>query len=179
MTRPLAPSVRAPLAGRRRLLVAGLPALLAAGCGFKLRGQTELPFKTFHSPLPASSQFGGELRRSLRTNGATIVERREDAQVRFELLGEAPEREIAALSTSGRPREYQLRYRIRWQVRDASNAELIPPSEMVLRRQVTVLDVQGIVNEEEVLLLYRDMRIDAIQQILRRLAVLPPQPPLP
>ena len=179
MTRPLAPSVRAPLAGRRRLLAAGVPVLLAAGCGFKLRGQTELPFKTFYSPLPASSQFGGELRRSLRTNGATIVERREDAQVRFELLGELPEREIAALSTSGRPREYQLRYRIRWQVRDASNAELIPASEMVLRRQVTVLDVQGIVNEEEVLLLYRDMRIDAIQQILRRLAVLPPQPPLP
>jgi LPS-assembly lipoprotein len=178
MTRPLSPSVRAPLAGRRRLLAAGVPVLLAAGCGFQLRGQTELPFKTVYSPLPASSQFGGELRRALRTNGATIVERREDAQVRFELLGELPEREIAALSTSGRPREFQLRYRIRWQVRDASNAELIPASEMVLRRQITVLDVQGIVNEEEVLLLYRDMRIDAIQQILRRLAVLPPQPPL-
>jgi LPS-assembly lipoprotein len=179
MDRPLAPSVRGPRAGRRRLLAAGLPVLLAAGCGFKLRGQTELPFKTFHAPLPTSSQFGGELRRTLRTNGATIVERREDAQVRFELLGELPEREIAALSTSGRPREYQLRYRMRWRARDSNDAELIAANEVVLRRQITVLDVQGIVNEEEVQLLYRDMRIDAIQQILRRLATLPVQPPLP
>jgi LPS-assembly lipoprotein len=173
-------SDRAPSVGRRRLLcAAALPALLAAGCGFKLRGQTALPFKTFYAPLPTSSPFGGELRRALRTNGATIVERREDAQVRFLLLGELPEREIAALSTSGRPREYQLRYRLRWRALDALDQELIAPSEMVLRRQITVLDVQGIVNEEEVQLLYRDMRIDAIQQILRRLATLPPQPPLP
>jgi outer membrane lipopolysaccharide assembly protein LptE/RlpB len=49
---------------------------------------------------------------------------------------------------------------------------------MLLRRAITVLDVQGIVNEEEVQLLYRDMRIDAIQQIIRRLSALPPQPPL-
>jgi len=179
LDRPAASPARPPHDGRRRLLAAGLAALLGAGCGFKLRGQTELPFKTFHAPLPTSSQFGGELRRALRTNGATIVERREDAQVRFDLLGELPEREIAALSTSGRPREYQLRYRVRWQTRDANDRELIGPNEIVLRRQITVLDVQGIVNEEEVQLLYRDMRIDAIQQILRRLATLPPQPPLP
>ena len=71
---------RAPV--RRRLLrvaavLAGAP-LAGAGCGFQLRGATELPFKTFFSSVPQASQFGGELRRALRTNGATIVERRED-----------------------------------------------------------------------------------------------------
>jgi LPS-assembly lipoprotein len=157
--------------GRRRALAAA-PLLLLAGCGFKLRGATELPFSTFYTALPQSSQLGGELRRSVRINGATVVDRREDAQVRFDLLGESVEQEISALSTSGRPREYQLRYRLRWAVRDAAEADLIAPSEMLLRRLITVLDVQGILNADEVALLYRDMRLDAVAQILRRLSTL-------
>lgn len=165
----------APAPGRRRVLAAGglgLAAGMLGGCGFKLRGVTELPFRTFYSSVSQTSQFGGEMRRAIRTNGATIVERREDAEVRFDLLSEAIEREISALSTSGRPREFQLRYRIRWQVRDAGERDLIPVSEMLLRRAITVLDVQGLVNPDEEALLFRDMRIDAVNQILRRLSTL-------
>jgi LPS-assembly lipoprotein len=87
------------LRGGRRLALAAAPVLLLAGCGFKLRGATELPFKTFYTALPQSSQLGGELRRSVRINGATVVDRREDAQVRFDMLSEAVEQEITALST--------------------------------------------------------------------------------
>ena len=36
--------------------------------------------------------------------------------------------------------------------------------------RLTVLDVQGILNTDEVTLLYRDMRLDAVAQILRRLS---------
>jgi LPS-assembly lipoprotein len=161
---PIAPRAR------RRLAIAAAPALLLAGCGFRLRGATELPFRTFYTALPQSSQLGGELRRAVRVNGATVVDRREEAQVRFDLLGEASEQEITALSTSGRPREFQLRYRLRWTVKDANEADLIAPNEMLLRRLITVLDVQGILNADEVALLYRDMRLDAVSQILRRLS---------
>jgi LPS-assembly lipoprotein len=159
------------LRGTLALLAPGVP-LLAAGCGFKLRGAADLPFQTFYSSLPQSSQIGGELRRTLRTNGATIVERRNEAQVRFDLLAELAEREITALSTSGRPREFQLRLRLRWQVKDAAERDLIPANEMVLRRLITVLDTQGVANQDEEALLYRDMRTDAVQQILRRLSTI-------
>jgi LPS-assembly lipoprotein len=162
---------------RRRALRAALPLAAAAmpvlaGCGFKLRGATELPFQTFHSSLPQASILGGELRRALRINGATIVDRRDDAQARFDLLGESFEREITALSTSGRPREFQLRLRLRWQVKDAAERDLIPANEMVLRRQITVLDNQGVANQDEEDLLLRDMRTDAVQQIVRRLGTI-------
>ncbi|HYF59337.1 MAG TPA: LPS assembly lipoprotein LptE [Burkholderiaceae bacterium] len=169
----LRPSGAAPgVAGARRraLLAAALP-LAAAGCGFRLRGLTELPFETFYSSLPLNSQFGGDLRRAVRSNGATVVDRREDAQVRFELLLEAPEREITALSTSGRPRELQLRLRLRWRVRGPKDEDLIAPTETLLRRNYTVLDTLGVASADEEALLYRDMRIDAVQQIVRRLSV--------
>ena len=174
---PAAPD-RRPRPGRRRAVATlarlampvAVPGSLLAGCGFQLRGATELPFRTFYTALPQSSQLGGELRRAVRINGATVVDRREEAQVRFDVLSEAVEQEITALSNSGRPREFLLRYRLRWGVKDAREGDLIAPNEMLLRRLITVLDVQGILNADEVALLYRDMRTDAVAQIVRRLS---------
>jgi LPS-assembly lipoprotein len=172
MMRRVPPSMAAPppaLPRRRGVLALAVP-LLAAGCGFQLRGAADLPFKTFYSSAAANSAFGGELRRTVRANGVTVVDRRDQAQARFDLLSEVQEREITALSTSGRPREFQLRLRLRWQVRDAAERDLIAANEMVLRRLINVLDNQGVANQDEEALLYRDMQKDAVQQILRRLS---------
>lgn len=155
---------------RRRALLCVVPALAAAGCGFQLRGTQPLPFRTFYPGVPAGSPLGAELRRAVRLQGASVVERRDDAQVRFDLLGEALEREITALSISGRPREYQVRLRVRWQARDTSETDLIGATELTLRRPITAIDAQGVVSQDEEAALLRDMRADAVRQILRRLS---------
>jgi LPS-assembly lipoprotein len=170
--RPAPPARR----GRRRLLAALPLPLLAAGCGFKLRGAADLPFETFYASAPSASEFGGELRRAIRRNGGTIVERREEAQARFDLLGESQERDISALSTSGRPREFVLRLRLTWRLRDAAERDLIGATEMLLRRTINVLDNQGVANQDEEALLYREMRVDAVQQILRQMSTLKARP---
>lgn len=165
-----------PRAPRRAALSAGLWTLAAAaagligGCGFKPRGAAELPFTLVHIQALSASAFASELRRNLRANRIDITARREDAQARFDLLGETQEREITALSTAGRPREYQIRLRLRWQLRDASDRVLLPPTEMVLRRTITVLDAQGQLNPEEEALMLRDMRSDGARQVVRRMA---------
>jgi len=169
------PCAAPPARPGRRCLLAALP-LLTAGCGFKLRGAADLPFETFYTGVPSASELDGELHRAIRRNGGTIVERREDAQARFDLLGETPERDISALSTSGRPREFLLRLRLRWQLRDSAERDLIPATEMLLRRTITVLDNQGVANQDEEALLYRDMRTDAVQQILRQMSALKAKP---
>lgn len=161
---------------RRIVLSAGgLPLASAAagligGCGFKPRGAAELPFNLVHIQAPSASAFASELRRNLRANRIDITARREEAQARFDLLAELQEREITALSTAGRPREYQIRLRLRWQLRDASDRMLLPATEMVLRRTITVLDAQGQLNPEEEALMLRDMRADAARQVVRRMA---------
>jgi len=163
-------------ARRRRALLGALLLSPVAGCGFQLRGAAPLPFDTVYSTAPPGSAFGAELRRTLRLQGATLTETREAARVRIDLLGEALEREITALSTSGRPREYQIRLRVRWQARDANEADLIGPNDLVLRRPITALDAQGVVSQNEEEVLVRDMRSDAVRQIVRRLSTvkLPP-----
>jgi len=158
------------MAARRRLLGAATLTIALASCGFRMRGAEPLPFRTLYSSLPRSSPLGAELRRATRSAGGTVVDRREDAQVSFELIAEVIERDISALSVSGRPREFELRMRLRWRATDAAGAELVPPSDLTMRRYVNVIDTQGIATQDEEALLYRDMRVDAVQQILRRLS---------
>lgn len=154
------------------LVLACAGSVLLSGCGFKPRGLADLTFSVVYIQAPSASAFASELRRNLRANRIDIASRIDDAPVRFDLLLEAPEREITALSTAGRPREYQVRLRLRWQVRDAAGRMLVAPTEMVLRRTITVLDVQGQINPEEEALVLRDMRTDAASQVVRRMAVI-------
>jgi LPS-assembly lipoprotein len=155
----------------RRLLLAALAAL-PAGCGFQLRGSAQLPFETLHASFPPNSPTGAEFRRLLRVQGGTrLVDRPADAQARLDILEERREKEIVGFSSSGRPREYQLRLILRYRLLDArSGAELAADGLITLRREITTTDTQIVAKEQEEALLYREMQGDMVQQLLRRLA---------
>jgi LPS-assembly lipoprotein len=159
---------------RRRLLRAGALAALAAaapGCGFQLRGTAGLPFRTLYAGFPPTSAIGADFRRLVRISGETqLVERPDAAQARLEVLGEAREKEIVGFSSTGRPREYQLRQRFVFRLLDAKGQELIAPTTLLLRRDITTTDTQIVSKEQEEALLYREMQTDVVQQLLRRLA---------
>ena len=76
------------------------------------------------------------------------------------------------MNTQGRIREYSLVYRLRFRVNGAGGKELIPPTELALKRDISFNESQAIAKEKEEDMLYRDMQSDAVQQILRRLAAL-------
>ena len=46
--------------------------LALAGCGFKLRGAPNFPFKTLYSPLGETSPLGVELKRSLNRTAQCV-----------------------------------------------------------------------------------------------------------
>ena len=70
----------------------------------------------------------------------------------------------------GRPREYELRLRLQFRATDGGDREFIPPSEIILRRDISAADNQLTARVDEEALLYRDMQKDMVQQLLRRLA---------
>lgn len=151
--------------------------LLAAGCGFKLRGTMDLPFDTLYTNFPANSLTGAEFRRSVRAMASVrLVEKPEEAQARLLVLSELREREIVAFSSTGRPREYQLRLRLAYRLLDAKADEWLPATELLLRRDITTTDSQLAAKQQEEVMLYRDMQTDAVQQLLRRLASAPRRP---
>jgi LPS-assembly lipoprotein len=150
--------------------------VMLSACGFQLRGsngQNALPFKTVYVGFPENSPVGNELRRYIRATGETaVVNDPKAAEALLELLAESREKKILTLNTQGRVREYSLLYRLRFRMVDAKQKELLPPTEIVLKRDITFNESQVMAKEKEEEMLYRDMQSDLVQQILRRLSAL-------
>jgi LPS-assembly lipoprotein len=163
---------------------AGLPillflaALLLSGCGFHLRGSNggaDLPFRSIFLAVPETSPLGVELRRNIRATGSTAIATDPKlADARLEVLSEVRDREIQSLNSQGRIREYTLFYRLTFRVLGKSDAVLLAPTEIVLKRDISFNESQVLAKESEEGLLYRDMQSDLVQQILRRLAAIKP-----
>jgi len=145
-------------------------ALLLSACGFHLRGQAALPFNTLYVQAAPTSVFALQLKRAVQTGSATRVTTRPgEAEAVLQILNELQEKVILSLGAGGRVREFQLRYRVQYRLTDEKNREHIPASEISLKRDYSFNDEQALSKEAEEALLYRDMRNDAVQQLVRRL----------
>lgn len=146
-------------------------ALLVAACGFHLRGAQPLPFSTLYLGVAENSELGAALKRTIRSQGTTkLVDTPKDAQAILTVLGESTEKRILSLNSAGRVREYQLVYRFVFRVHDQQGRDLVPSSDITMTRDITFNDEQVLAKEAEETLLYRDMRADLVQQIMRRMA---------
>ena len=161
---------------KRRAALALTAALALSACGFQLRGangSAGLPFKTIYIGVAETSPLGTELRRYIRASGdSSVVTDPKEADAIIEVLNEAKEKSALTLNTQGRIREYSLFYRLRFRVKDNKERELLAPTEIVLKRDISFNESQVIAKEKEEEMLYRDMQSDLVQQILRRLSAL-------
>jgi len=168
------------LLSRRAVLALGLTVLLSA-CGFHLRGSNGsfmLPFATMYIGLPDTSPLAIGLKRYIRAIGSTeVVNTKDGADAVLEVLTD-PERNrtktILSLNSSGRVQEYQLGYSINFRVLDKAGNQLLAPTSISLVRPITFDESQVLAKETEEAALYRDMRNDMVQQIMRRLAAIKP-----
>ena len=151
------------------LLLAATLCVAVAGCGFKLRGQQTFPFETIS--VPTNTPLGVELKRNIAAASAQtkLVDSAAEAEAVLSVLSEANEKVILSLNTQGRVREYQLRYRVVYRVSSQKGIDFIPATAVLLTRDITFND-QVLAKEVEEAQLYREMRSDLVQQIVRRLA---------
>ena len=161
---------------RRSCLGAGSLALLLVGCGFQLRKPPSFAFESIYLALPPMSPLGLELQRALAASGTVtlITDQRqvERADLVLELLQELREKVVLGRTSTGAVREYQLRLRLRFRVRNRQGIERIPDTEMLQQRDISYSESAALAKEAEEDLLYRNMQSDLVRQILRRLAAL-------
>lgn len=179
---PLPPSpFTLPRAAQRRstlraLAIAATAVIISAplaGCGFHLRRSADLPFETLYTSFSSTSAIGAEFRRHVRVAENTrIVDNPKEADARLEVLSETREKEVVGYSSTGRPREYQLRLRFTFRVVARDGNVLLPPTEILLHRDITSSDIEQVAKQQEEELLYREMQSDLVQQLLRRLAAI-------
>jgi LPS-assembly lipoprotein len=153
-----------------KLAASVLAFLLLAACGFQLRGTASLPFETIYVPN-ATSGIALDLKRNIRSGtGTRVLDDAKSAAAQLQFNEESRQKEILSLTAAGRVSEYRLIYRVRFRVSDAKGGDFLPPSTVTLTRDMTYDDSQVLAKEAEEQLLFRDMQLDMVQQIMRRIA---------
>ncbi len=157
--------------GRRKLLAAMLATGLLAGCGFHMRGNADFAFKRLYIGIPSNTLMGADLRRAIRGGSDTmVVSDQKEADALLDVLQDTRTKTILSITTQGVVREYRLTQRFSFRLRDAAGKELIPPSQLILTRDLTYNEANTLAKDYEEQQLYRDMQRDIVQQLMRRLA---------
>jgi LPS-assembly lipoprotein len=164
---------------RRRLFSLGLMVAVLTGCGFKLRQTGDYPFKSLYANFSLNTPLGSELRRNLLGTGKiellTDPAQMSKADVILDILSEVRQPVVVGLNASGQVREMQLRLRVNFRLRTPSGDELIEPVELYQQRDLSFTETAALSKEIEQAMLFRDMQLDIVQQIMRRLGAVKPR----
>ena len=154
--------------------------LTLSSCGFHLRGHNlksaGFPFKSLYLNSTAPTPFVADLKTSLELYNIQLTPTADNADLTLVIVSESPDKQILALSGAGQVLGYQLRYRVSLRAYDKQMVEWMPADEILLQRTLTYDPAQILAKEQEEALLYRDMRSDAVQQVMRRLSRAKPRP---
>jgi LPS-assembly lipoprotein len=155
-------------------LLATLGAL--QGCGFELRKPPHFVFTSLFISGQTYSPFGTELQRALhQVPGLTLItDPRElsNADLILDLNTALREKVILGRTSNGAIREFQLRYRVLFQVRNQEGFEKISDAEMVQKRDISFDETAVLAKEAEEELLYQNMQTDLVYQLIRRLGAI-------
>ena len=150
-------------------------ALLSA-CGFKLRQDPDYPFQAVMINGAPNSALARELQSALEASGKVKVARDagqlDQVQVVLDLLTDQREKVAMVLDATGQVREYQLRIRVRFKVRNLQGEELMAPVELLQQRIISYNTSQALAEESVVATTYKSMQSDVVRQILLRLSKL-------
>jgi LPS-assembly lipoprotein len=164
-----------------RVLVPAAVLLLLAACGLHLRGHgprdAQFAFHSIYIQATGETTFTKALRRSLASYKLAVLRAPGQPDLTLNIVYETTDKQITALNASGHVIEYLLRYRISLRAYDRQQRDWLPATEIQLQRILPYDDTLVLAKQQEEQMLYDDMRTDASQQVLRRLAYArPPQP---
>ncbi len=148
------------------IVISGLSA-----CGFQLRGHAKLPaaMERIYLQSDASTLLLRHLRQSLLRSGAQLVDDISEATAVMIVDREEQGRGILSVSETARVREYESRYTISFAVNSVSGEAIIPRQIIEQRRDYSFNENQVLAKEREEASLIRDMQIEAVQGMLRKI----------
>jgi LPS-assembly lipoprotein len=163
---------------RRSLFTATTAAALAAAlpaCGFKLRGvgSTQYVFQSIFSGFIPSSTLGQDFKRTATSWGLKVLDLAQDAdkaQVVLRVHSEQREKVVVGSGVAGQVREFQLRLRLKFSLFNQTGKLLLDEVELLQQRDVSYTESAALAKEAEEQLLYRDMQLEIVLQLMRRLA---------
>jgi LPS-assembly lipoprotein len=157
---------------RLRVLVLVI-ALTLDACGFKPVTPATLRLEGLYVNTGAYASFGSEFRRYVESYSKTqLADNPSSAKLILEIVGEAQQQQILSLNIKGTVQEYLLRYQVTYRVKDQAGHEIVPETTIALVRAMTYDVNVALAKDNEAVFLYRDMKLDAVQQLVRRLSTI-------
>ncbi|MCY1196319.1 LPS-assembly lipoprotein LptE [compost metagenome] len=145
--------------------------MLLSACGFALRGVTPLPFETLYIGIPDNTQFGADVRRSVRaaSPNTRLVEDTKQAQAILQQVSDSRTLREVSLNAQGRVEEYELGINYTFRLIDAKGRAVIPDTTLSIYREMPYDDQVVQAKQGQIETLYRAMQRDLVSRLLRRL----------
>jgi LPS-assembly lipoprotein len=145
---------------------------MLTACGFKLRGDVELPPILQETYIESANPFTGmarALRVELEASGARIVASSEQATAVLRIVNERSENRILSVGSTGKASEYELFDEVTFQLTDRGGKMLIKRQNLRMIRDLVFDENQllGKVSESEQL--HVQMRRSLARQIITRI----------
>lgn len=151
-----------------------------SACGFHLRGMggtdRPLPFTTIHV-VGDNSTLTGPLTQVLKRNQTIQVVGAAQAEASLHVLSEDSKREVLTINRGGSVNEYLYRFTATAQLHK-NGVPYGQPMNVVVRRTMDYTDRDVLGKEDEEGQLWQEMRMDAAEQLVRRLAYIKPDAPV-
>jgi LPS-assembly lipoprotein len=160
---------------RRECLGGGL-ALLAmttlSACGWRIRGKVDLPYKNLFLSGSMTPEFRDTLEMYLRVNDIALVKNAKEAELVLEIITEQNARQVLSYNGAGQVTAYRIITRVAFRTFDPSGIEVTPEADIYLARDVD-FDQANVQSFDLLVAEYvKSMRVDIINQLMRRLAAI-------
>lgn len=145
--------------------------MLLSACGFALRGVTPMPFDTLYVGIPDNSQFGADVRRSLRaaSPNTKLVDTPKEAQAILQQVADTRTLREVSLNAQGRVEEYELGINFTFRLIDNKGRALIPDTTLSIYREMPYDDQVVQAKQGQIETLYKAMQRDLVTRVLRRM----------
>lgn len=118
----------------------------------------------------AQRGLGPDLVESLQAYHVVIESTPATAQYWLIIQSDSLQKNIASISSSTTPRQYELVYTVRFKLMAAKGIEIVPTSTVTIMRQTTVNSDRILGSNQEETLLINEMVHDAATQIINRIS---------
>lgn len=139
-------------------------ALLLSACGYHLRGAYALPATMKSIYLEGGSgQLRDQFQQVMTSSSGQLASSRQGADIVVRILNEEANRRTLSLSSRGKSNEFELYYRLEYELTNAGNVVLMEGQPIEIRREYfnDQVDVMAKDNEENVI------REEMYQQVVR------------
>jgi len=146
--------------------------VVLSGCGFHLRGSIELPEELSEVALQGirpNGELGVAIRNGFARVGSQVLESVSSARSVLVISQDSYSRRVLSVDSIGQANEYELRYTVGFRLDDPDGANRVVQQSISLRRQYRFDPELTLAKADEEARLVREMRQDAVRQMLRRL----------